>query len=132
MQIDIGFPGGSKVEAAWGDMQVMTDQPAASGGDNSAPSPFELFLASFGTCAGFYVLNYCRKHDLPSEGIHLIEQIHTDPQTGLADQLGIEIRVPASFPESHYAALIRSAELCKVKKNIEHPPVFSVTARAEG
>ncbi len=51
----VDFPGGARVDAHYGPYTIMTDQPAVGGGNGSAPTPFSLFLASIGTCAGIYV-----------------------------------------------------------------------------
>ncbi len=56
MQMTIDFPGGSRVDAHFGPFAVQTDQPPES----SAATPFQTFLASIGTCAGIYVLGFCR------------------------------------------------------------------------
>ena len=69
MEITVQNPTGMRLEAQLGDFTVATDQPAADGGDNSAPSPFDLFLASLATCAGYYVLAFCKQRNLPTEGI---------------------------------------------------------------
>jgi putative redox protein len=47
--IEITFPGGKRVDARIGAHVVRTDQPASSGGADSAAAPFDLFLASIGT-----------------------------------------------------------------------------------
>ena len=60
MQMDIRFPGGKKVDAVYKGFTVKTDQPRGEGGDGSAPEPFDLFLASIGTCAGIYALSFCQ------------------------------------------------------------------------
>jgi len=127
MQMIIDFPGGARVDAHVGPYTVQTDQPPAGGGEGSAPMPFTLFLASIGTCAGIYVLNFCRQRGLPVEGIQLIQHTQTDPGTGLPVKIALEIQVPPDFPEKYLPSLIRSAELCKVKKTIEAPPAFEVT-----
>ncbi|MDA8242639.1 MAG: osmotically inducible protein OsmC, partial [Elusimicrobia bacterium] len=57
-EMEITFPGGKKVNALWHGFEIATDQPKSSGGDNSAPAPFDLFLASLGTCAGIFVLGF--------------------------------------------------------------------------
>jgi putative redox protein len=126
MEMVIDFPGGVKVDAHFSGFTVPTDQPAAGGGENSAPSPFLVFLASLGTCAGYYVLAFCKQHNLPVEGIRLVQMMQSDRATGMLEKVEIEIQVPPSFPEKYYDALIRSADQCKVKKTIEHPPVFDV------
>jgi len=48
----IYFPHGKKVFADYGGFTIETDQAVKAGGDGSAPAPFNLFLASLGTCAG--------------------------------------------------------------------------------
>jgi putative redox protein len=85
-----------------------------------------VFLASIGTCAGIYVLGFCNKRNLPTDGIKILERINSNPTTGMVDSIDLEIRVPESFPEKYYPALVRSAEQCKVKQHFEKPPVFNV------
>jgi putative redox protein len=126
MEMIIDFPGGAKVDAHFGEFSVPTDQPVMGGGENSAPTPFALFLASLGTCAGIYVLGFCRQRNLPTEGIRLVQRMESDRSTGMLTKVEIEIQVPPSFPEKYFDALIRSADQCKVKKTIETPPVFDV------
>jgi ribosomal protein S12 methylthiotransferase accessory factor len=126
MELVIDFPGGARVDAHFNGFTVATDQTLNSGGENSAPSPFAIFLASIGTCAGFYVLDFCKHRSLSAEGIRVIQVVHSDRTTGMAEKIDIEIQVPPSFPEKYYDALIRSADQCKVKKTLENPPVFNV------
>lgn len=90
--------------------------------------PFELFLASIGTCAGIYVLGFCRQRNLPTEDIRIVQRNHPN-RSGMIEKIDLEIQVPPSFPAQYYEALVRSAELCKVKKTLEQPPVFEVTTK---
>lgn len=126
MEMQISFPGGARVDAHFGSFTVRTDQPAQGGGDDSAPTPFATFLASIGTCAGIYVLGFCRQRGLPTEGIHLVQRIDPDHRTGLVGRVGIDIHVPPSFPEKYRSALVRAAEQCAVKKHFESPPRFDI------
>jgi putative redox protein len=124
MEMIIDFPGGSRVDAHFRDHTVATDQPPV----DSAPMPFEIFLASIGTCAGIYVLGFCKQRNLPTEGISIVQRNHA-AMNGMVEKIDLEIQVPPTFPMQYYDALVRSAELCKVKKTIEHPPVFEVTTK---
>jgi ribosomal protein S12 methylthiotransferase accessory factor len=126
MEMIIDFPGGDRVDAHFGPYTVMTDQPSPNGEPGSSPTPFSLFLASIATCAGIYVLGFCKQRNLPTEGIRLVQHIHRNPLTGMTDAVDIEIQVPAGFPEKYLPSLVRSAELCAVKKHIETPPAFKV------
>jgi putative redox protein len=130
MELTIDFPGGSRVDAHFDNFTVPTDQPVIGGGEGSAPSPFDTFLASIGTCAGIYVLGFCRQRGLPTEGIRILERPHRSQMTGMVEQIELEIQVPASFPEKYRPSLIKSAELCAVKKHLEHPPHFDVFVKS--
>jgi putative redox protein len=126
MEMTITFPGGARVDAHFGPFTVPTDQPREGGGEGSAPTPFATFLASIGTCAGIYVLGFCRQRGLPTEGIRLTQRLEPDPATGLIGRIGLDIHVPPDFPEKYQTALVRAAEQCAVKKHLEHPPRFEV------
>ena len=129
MEMVIDFPGGARVDAHFGPYTVYTDQPPSGGGEGSAPAPFALFLASLATCAGIYVLGFCRQRGLPSEGIRIVQRDQRDPSTGMVNQVDLEIQVPPEFPEKYRDSLVRSAELCAVKKHIEQPPAFQIYTR---
>ena len=126
MEMIIDFPGGARVDAHFGGFVVPTDQPPGGGGTNSAPTPFATFLSSIGTCAGIYVLGFCRQRGIPTEGIRLVQRMSTNPMTRLVDQVQVTIELPAGFPDKYADAVVRAAEQCAVKKHFEHPPVIAV------
>jgi ribosomal protein S12 methylthiotransferase accessory factor len=125
MEMIIDFPGGSRVDAHFKGFRVPTDQPPAA----IAPMPFDLFLVSIGTCAGIYVLGFCRQRGLPTVGIQIVQRMHSNPMTGMVEQIDLEIQIPPDFPEKYRDSLIRSAELCKVKKHMEQPPRFNISTQ---
>jgi len=129
MEMIIDFPGSARVDAHFGQYTVATDQPPQGGGDGSAPTPFALFLASMGTCAGIYVLGFCRQRGLPTDGIRIVQRMHSNPITGMVGKVDLEIQVPPDFPEKYRPSLVKSAELCAVKKHFEQPPVFDITTK---
>lgn len=126
MEMVIDFPGGSRVDAHFGPYTVNTDQPPMGGGEGSAPTPFAVFLSSIGTCAGIYVLGFCKQRGLPMDGIRIMQRVHTDPLTRMIGKIDLEIQVPENFPEKYRDSLVRSAEMCAVKKHLESPPAFDV------
>lgn len=126
MEMLIDFPGGARVDAHFGPYTVHTDQPPQGGGEGSAPTPFALFLASLGTCAGIYVLGFCRQRGLSTKGIRIIQRLQSNPFSGMVEKVEMEIQVPPDFPEKYRPSLIKSAELCAVKKHMENPPQFEI------
>jgi putative redox protein len=126
MEMEISFPGGARVDAAFDGFVVETDQPPRSGGEGSAPAPFALFLASIGTCAGIYILNFCRQREIPTENIRVRQSTDFDPETRLVCQVNLDILLPPDFPHKYASALVNSAKLCAVKKHLERPPTFKI------
>jgi putative redox protein len=129
MTIEIFFEGNKKVAARMGDQVIHTDQPVKFGGDGTAPSPFDLFLASVGICAGFYIKSFCDQRNLSAEGIKILQHLSFNPETKLYDKIEVEVGIPADFPENYREAMIRAAETCTVKKHLANPPGVKVTPK---
>ena len=124
----IDFPGGARVDAHFGQFNVQTDQPPMGGGQGSAPTPFALFLASLGTCAGIYVKGFCDNRNIPAENIRIIQTTVWNKEIHLPASIKLEIKLPPDFPEKYKESLINVANLCLVKKSIANPPEFSIEA----
>jgi len=124
--MEITFDGDKVITAHSHGHIIRTDQPIDSGGGNSAPAPYDLFLASIGTCAGIYVKSFCDNRQIPAEGIKIIQSYEWNKETGLPVNIKLDIKLPADFPEKYKASLIHVAELCKVKKTIANPPKFEI------
>lgn len=126
MNMRIYFESGKKVNADYNGTIIKTDQPVGAGGDGSAPAPFDLFLASIGTCAGIYVKSFCDRRGIPSENIEIIQNMEINYQTGLIGRIILDIKLPEDFPEKYKDAVINAANLCAVKKHFQNPPEIAV------
>lgn len=127
MDIKVEFNGNKKVNAIVRKHVVKTDQPIMGGGEDSAVSPFELFLASLATCAGIYVKGFCDNRGIDTSGVSLIQH-HEFDEKGMLTSVDIDILLPQGFPEKYQEALIHVAGLCKVKQTMANPPAVSVKA----
>ena len=126
-ELIVSIPSGRRVDVAVGGHVVHTDQPLDNGGEDSAVSPFELFLASVGACAGIFVQGFCAKRGLPCDEIRIVERPAYDAQ-GTLTQVELEVQLPASFPAKYRDALLRVIDQCSVKKAIAAQPAFRVSA----
>jgi ribosomal protein S12 methylthiotransferase accessory factor len=124
--MEISFPGGVQVNAQYKGFEIATDQPEKSGGKNAAPSPFDLFLVSLGTCAGFYALRFCQQRELPITGMRLVLSSERNPETKRLDRVAITLHLPEGFPEKYRGAIIRATDQCAVKKALVDPPEIQV------
>lgn len=127
--INVAFDGGMKITADLGEVSVTTDQSVKDGGEGSAPNPFELFLASLATCAGVYAKRFCDTRKLSTDGLGI--QVFCDfAEKGFrVDKMTYEITLPDGFPEKYVAPLIRSVDLCTVKKHVCQCPEFEIVTK---
>jgi len=129
MDMEINFPGGKKVNAEYKGFTIKTDQSTREGGDASAPEPFTLFLASIGTCAGIYVLNFCQNRNIPSDEIKIFLKLKKNKDTHMIENIIFDINLPKSFPDSYLKAMIRAINLCTVKKHLDKPPKLEISLK---
>lgn len=116
--IDIGFPGGRKVDAYMRGFTVHTDQETASGGEDTALSPFELFFASLATCAGYYALEFCIRRGISTQGLRVALNAEKDESVKLYNDIKIILTLPRDFPEKYRNAIVRAVDLCTVTRHI--------------
>ena len=126
MKIEVSFDGNKKVNANINGYIVKTDQPLKHGGDATAPTPFDFFLASIATCAGIYVRLFCDQRNLSVENVRIVQEVIYDELTKMVSDINIEIQIPSDFPEKYKEALISAANLCTVKKHLANPPQIDV------
>ncbi|NLI10770.1 MAG: osmotically inducible protein OsmC [Elusimicrobia bacterium] len=122
--MEITFPGNKRVNALMNGFEIKTDQPLKAGGDGEAPSPFELFLASLGTCAGIFALSFFENRKLNREGFKINLNFKWNPEKHLLDKVEIILTLPKDFPEKYVPALKSAVDLCLVKRTLANPPEF--------
>jgi len=127
--MNITFPGGLRVEAIHEGHRIRTDQPVIAGGEGTAPSPFDLFLASIGTCAGYYALRFLQQRNLDTEGLVVTMTADSGGPGQHVDRIRIDVTLPPAFPQKYRDALLRAIDQCKVKRHLAEPPVVEVVAR---
>jgi len=123
----ISFLGGKKVDADYKGFTIKTDQPKNERGEGTASEPFSLFIASIGTCIGVYVLSFCQKRNIPTDNINILLKMEENKETHMIRKINIGLHVPEDFPENYKNALIKTANLCSVKKHLDNPPEIDIS-----
>ena len=126
MEMTFTFPGGARVDGHFGNFTVRTDQPPNA----SAPTPFSLFLASIGACAGVYVQSFCRHRKIPTDKIRILQH-NVVGETGMITDVLLTIELPPDFPPQYREAVVRAADRCSVKEALAHPPHVKVSAQTQ-
>jgi ribosomal protein S12 methylthiotransferase accessory factor len=120
-----------RVDANFKGFRIATDQPLENGGDESAPTPYDLFLASIGTCMGFYASRFCATRGLATEGLELALAFEPDPERHGVRSVRVSIHLPEEFPAKYRKPLLAAVESCAVKRQIERPLEFEFEFVAE-
>ena len=124
MNIEIKINDGFEVEALVNGHVIKSDQSKDSGGNQTAPNPFEYFLASTGLCVAHYVNVFCKQREINTKKISITESVTKDADGKI--KFSFNIKTPTSFPEKYKEALIKTASACAVKKAIQGNPIFEV------
>ena len=95
-----------------------------NGGDGENPSPFDLFLASLSACAAIYVDFFCQKRGISTENIRVIMKTEVDPEKRMIGKITTTVEIPSDFPEKYIKPLLKSVDMCTVKKHLLDPPEF--------
>ena len=129
MKMEMVFSGGLSVAARFKGHEVLTDQPVRVGGDDKGPAPFDLFLASIGTCMAFYALQFCRMRQIDTEGLEVSLETRRNRDTGMVERIDVDLGLPPDFPDKYVSAVVRSMNQCAVKRHMQDPPEFQVAPR---
>jgi putative redox protein len=129
--IKIVFGDGLKVNAEYKGFLVKTDQPVHQGGGGSAPSPFDYFLVSLATCAGFYALEFCQARKIPTDRLEVSMSTERGAVSKMIEKVTIEVDLPPGFPPKYREAIVKAIDHCAVKAHILRPPQFEIVTRLQ-
>ena len=122
--IEVRFPGGQRVDARLRGFLIETDQSTESGGQGSAPQPFDLFLTSLATCAGIFALKFCQTRNIPTAGLGLTMEWQGNKTDPSAARAVLRLTLPDGFPTKYRAGIVKAMDLCAVKRVVQQSPQF--------
>lgn len=130
MELTVNYLGDVQFEAEARGHKIVCDQPLDNGGADEGMTPPEFLLASLGTCAGFYAVQYLKVRNLPIEGVRV--KVTCDKVLGPArlDNFAVTIETPGELSEKDVEGVRRAAEKCLVKNTMLMPPSMSVVISA--
>lgn len=130
MEINVRYLENLRIEAAFDDFKVISDQPIRYKGDGSAPSPFDYFLASSALCAAYFVRVYCLARGIPTDDIKISQNNIIDPENRYKQIFQIKAELPEYISERDREGILRSIDRCTVKKVIQQTPDFQIESVA--
>lgn len=109
---------------------VVCDQPEDSGGFDEGMTPPELMLASLGTCAGFYAVDYLKRNKLSLEGTRVKVTADKAKAPARLDNFKIEVDVPAGLSEDQIKGVQEAVHRCLIHNTLTHPPKIELEVKS--
>ena len=101
---------------------ILCDQPADNGGEDSGMTPPELLLASLGSCAAFYAVQYLKSRNLAENGVEVSVTAEKLLQPARIGNFGIHVTCPIPLAEGQNEGLMRSVRCCLIHNTLLSPP----------
>jgi putative redox protein len=127
--LEVCHRGGDRFEIAVRGHLVVVDQPVADGGEDTGPTPTELFVAGLAACVAFYARRFLARHGLPSDGLAVSTSYRLAHRPARVEEVRITLRVPG-LPEGRRDALLAVARHCTVHNSLEQPPQVAIELAA--
>ena len=120
--ITVSHVGGDRLRIAIRGHELYVDQPVEDGGEDTAPTPTELFLGSLAACVEFYAERFLRRHGLGTEGLSVGCEYEWAQNPNRVGQIQLVVQAPTLTPQLH-EAFVRVIGHCTVHNTLRQPPV---------
>jgi len=128
METSVDYLGGLRFEVTTRGHHIVSDQPLENRGADSGMTPPELLLASLGTCAGYYAVEYLRARSLPTDGLRV--HVEAEKAAKPARLNMFRIRVDArNVDQKHQDGLLRAVQHCLIHNTLLQPPSMEVVVK---
>jgi uncharacterized OsmC-like protein len=105
---------------------ILCDQPAENGGTDGGMTPPEFLLASLGSCAAFYAVQYLRTRNLDERGVEVSVTAEKLKQPARIGNFRIHVSCPVALTKEQEQGVMRSVHHCLVHNTLLNPPAIKI------
>ena len=106
---------------------IICDQPADNGGQDAGMTPPEFLLASLGSCAAFYAVQYLKTRNLAESGVEVTVSAEKLKQPARLRNFRVHVSCPVALTEEQTEGLMRSVHHCLVHNTLLTPPEIAIS-----
>jgi uncharacterized OsmC-like protein len=129
-RVRVDYEAGDRFRIAVRQHTISVDQPASDGGEDTAPTPTELFIASLASCVAFYARRFAARHDIPTDGLAVTAEFSMASHPARVGEITLQLHVPAELSPEQQAALLAVTSRCTVHSTLMQPPEVRIELAA--
>ena len=111
--------------------EFFTDLPERLEGDDTAPTPTELFISSLGACVGLYAVRYLQTAKLNPEGLIVDLDWDFHKEKSSVGEVKMTIKAPKADVGKRDKALIAAAKKCTIHNTLKNCPEMEIKLDGE-
>lgn len=126
MEVTVEHLGAVQFEIKARQHTLISDQPAENKGYDEGMTPPELLLASLGSCAAYYAVDYLVRNKIERDGVKTRVTAEKVKGPFRLDNFKIEVEVPGELEPGHRQGLEDAVHRCLVHNTLLHAPKMDV------
>ncbi|MDO9116800.1 MAG: OsmC family protein [Nitrospira sp.] len=126
MKLTVAYHGGTRYDVTSGRHRVVTDQPEEDGGHDAGMSPVELFVGSVASCVGYFVGQFCARHDISRDGLGVDAEWEMAEGPHRVGKMVLTIRLPHRLTPDMKERLLKVAHGCTVHQSFSGAPPVTI------
>jgi uncharacterized OsmC-like protein len=129
-RVRVDYEAGDRFRIAVRQHTITVDQPASDGGEDTAPTPTELFIASLASCVAFYARRFAARHDIPTEELAVTAEFSMASHPARVGEITLQLHVPVELSPEQQASLLAVASHCTVHSTLMQAPEVRIELAA--
>ena len=126
MEVKVVHTGKTKFQILARQHVIECDQPVENGGDDTAMTPPEIFLASLGSCAAFYAAQFLSSRKLADHGLQVWVEAEKLRDPARLGNFIVKVQSPVSLTQDQTTAMERSVHRCLIHQTMLHAPQIAI------
>ena len=132
MKLTVAYHGGTRYDITSGRHRVVTDQPVEDGGQDAGMSPVELFVGSVASCVGYFVGQFCARHDISRDGLTVDAEWTMAEGPHRVGAIALAIHLPHRITPDQKERLLKVAHACTVHQSLMVAPQVAIALNPHG